>query len=198
MADYRGHLAAGAISYGVLAVCGAVVAPLVFVQAETLLAKHWWEIPAQFVIALMAALWPDVDVASRSRILFYRLFLALQLFLIATSRWQAAAFLGLVAILPGIGRHRGWTHRLWAALIVPAPILVVPMLIHPEGGIRPDLQLDRLHVGIPYYLAALTGYLSHLAADGLLGTSLKRMAAVILWPVRFVWPTSDNDHDRRR
>lgn len=197
MADYRGHLAAGAISYGVLAVCGVVVAPLVFVQAETLFAKHWWEIPAQFVIALMAALWPDVDIASRSRILFYRLFLALQLFLITTSRWQAAAFLGLVAILPGIGRHRGWTHRLWAALIVPVPILVVPMFIHPEGGIRPDLPLDRLHVGVPYYLAALTGYLSHLAADGLLGTSLKRMVAVILWPVRFVWPTSDNDHDRR-
>lgn len=198
MSDYRGHVAAGAAFYAVVAFALIVVIPPVTGWDGHLLIVEWWEVPAQLLVAVLAALWPDVDITSHGRKLFYRLFLVLDVYLIASGAWQAAAFLGLVAILPGLGKHRGWTHRLWAALLVPLPIVIVPLFLRTGWKLTSAPDLTSLGQGAPYYLAAVTGYMSHLAADGLLGRGISAVINAALWPVRMIWKAAvsgDRDAD---
>ena len=67
-------------------------------------------------------------------------------------------WLGLFAILPILGKHRGWTHTYWAMLLIPSPLLVLPMVLFPEAA-----PLS----GLPFYGAAVVGYFSHLFMDGM-------------------------------
>ena len=76
--------------------------------------------------------------------------------LIATGRFEAAAYLGLLAMTPIVGRHRGWTHSFWAMLLVPLPIVAVPYL-HNQSVLPMTLVI---------YGAAVIGYFSHLLLDG--------------------------------
>jgi len=171
-----------------------VLTPLLVGWEPRALIDRWWEVPAQLIVAILAALWPDVDITSQGRKLFYRLFFVLDLYLIVTEAWQAAALLGLFAILPGLGRHRGWTHRLWAALLVPVPIIIVPLFIRAGGTFARTPDYTHLGQGLPYYLAAVVGYLSHLAADGMLGRSVGAVMNALLWPVRTIWKTTEKEH----
>jgi len=196
MSDYRGHVAAGAAFYGILAFVLVVAVPWMTGRERLVLAQTWWAVPAQLVVAVLAALWPDVDIASHGRKLFYWLFLLLDVYLMLTGAWRAAAFVGVIAILPGLGPHRGWTHRLWAALIVPAPIVVVPLFMGSGGSLSARPNYATLDLAMPYYLAAVAGYLSHLAADGLLGSVVGRVLRVLLWPVRLLGYGGKQDHGR--
>ena len=189
MSDYRGHVAAGVAFYGVAAFF-IIAVPIIAGYQGSALFEHWWEIPAQLVVAVLAALWPDVDVTSQGRRLFYRLFLILDLYLILTGAWQAAALLGLFAILPGMGKHRGWTHTLWAALLVPASVMIVPMFLSTDGEFRSIPRFEEVGFVLPYYVAAVVGYLSHLAADNLLGDGVGRVMTIVLWPVRLIWKSA--------
>ncbi len=186
MSDYRGHIAAGALFYSAtLAVVFGL--PAMLGRSGDAPVVDWWEVPAQLAVAMLAGLWPDVDVTSHGRKLFYRLFLIFDLYLIISGAWQAAALLGLFAILPGLGRHRGWTHKVWAALLVPLSIPAAAAFLQRDGsfGVAPDM--GRVEAVLPYYLAAVVGYFSHLAADGFLGRGVGRAMAVVLWPIQVVW-----------
>lgn len=157
MANYKGHL------NGALVAAGLYLAVLIGVAVlYTLYTSFTWgQIGAGLlgviVLTVLFGLWPDVDLDSKGRRIFYNLFFAIDLFLIVTERFEAAAYLGLFAILPALGAHRGWTHTWWAMLLVPAPLVVVPYLY------LPDMPL----IGLPFYGAAVTGYFSHLLLDGL-------------------------------
>ncbi len=196
MPDYRGHVTAGAMSYGVLAFAAYGAAQGVLVGSGSLLAERWWEIPAQLVVAVLAALWPDVDITSRGRKLYYRLFLALDGYLILSGRWKAAAIVGLAAIALSVGRHRGWTHRMWAAMLVPAPIAVIPIFVGPEGSFSGTIYVNHAGAGLPYYAAAVVGYVSHLAADGMLGKSVGRIFNLLLSPLNNAGSSARRDHGR--
>ncbi len=160
MPGYKGHI------YGALVAFGAYVAVLAYVLfAEWMpLPVHPMETPlatafyaaALLVLTVLFGLWPDVDIDSKGRRIFYGFFLIVDVYLIITGRFQAAAYLGLFAILPAVGKHRGWTHTWWAMLLVPSPLLVVPYLNLP----------DTPWVGAPFYAAAVIGYFSHLFLDG--------------------------------
>ena len=117
------------------------------------------------LIAVLASLGPDIDIKSQGQMLFYRGFLVVDLGLLVLFYThddlrflEGAAFLGLLALLPLIGKHRGWTHSRFAMLLLPSPLLLVPMAVHEQV----------LWVGLPYYLAGLVGYGSHLYKDGML------------------------------
>jgi membrane-bound metal-dependent hydrolase YbcI (DUF457 family) len=69
-------------------------------------------------------------------------------------RW--AAWLGLIAMLPALGHHRGWTHTWWAMLAVGLPIAVIPQVL---------LGADSINVFLPFYAAFTLGYFSHLLLD---------------------------------
>jgi hypothetical protein len=108
-------------------------------------------------LCLMFALWPDVDTNSKGQTLFYSIFFAVDVVLIAMREFEWAAYLGLFAILPIIGKHRGWTHTYWAMLLIPSPLLLLPYILFPEAPLA----------GLPLYGAAVAGYFSHLFMDGL-------------------------------
>ena len=117
------------------------------------------EPPALAVLAalsLLGALFPDVDTNSKGRHLYYGVALIADAALIIKGQYKYAALLGFCAILPAVGSHRGWTHTWWAGLIIPSPIIIAPVMLM---GVP-------WHALLPYYLAAVLGYYSHLMLDG--------------------------------
>jgi membrane-bound metal-dependent hydrolase YbcI (DUF457 family) len=146
MPGYRGHIAGGA-AFGVTGIAAAAVligfrpAPL---DAGIMLA-----------IAMAAALVPDIDTDSKGQNLVYALLVVADLVLIGLEEYRWAALLGLTAMFPALGRHRGWTHAFWAAAVMPLPILIVPALFFETNW----------QAMLPFYLAAVAGYASHLVLD---------------------------------
>ncbi len=106
-------------------------------------------------VAIMAALFPDVDTDSHGQRLYYSMLVAADLLLIIFGQYRWAALLGLFAMFPAVGQHRGWTHTWWAMLVTPLPMLIVPSIFF-------GLPLRPL---TPFYVAAVIGYFSHLALD---------------------------------
>ena len=157
MAGYKGHLAGAAVFFG-----GYLAALALVFSVDRAYARfsdlELVAYPAVLLgLTLMFGLWPDVDTNSKGQNVFYALFFAVDAVLIATRQFQEAAYLGLFCILPIIGKHRGWTHTFWAMLLIPSPLLVLPFVLYPERPLS----------GLPFYGAAVVGYLSHLFMDGL-------------------------------
>lgn len=158
MAGYKGHIAGASVFFAIYSI-GLVLAfsaSLTLTQFDTL-EKVAYPV-ALFCLCIMFGLWPDVDTNSKAQDIFYALFFLVDIVLIVTTRFEAAAYLGLFAILPVIGKHRGWTHTWWAMLLIPAPLLFIPDLLFPE----------RPFAALPLYGAAVIGYFSHLFMDGLI------------------------------
>lgn len=155
MAGYKGHLA-GATLFVLGYIALLAYAFSVDAAYEQFSALEQIGYPLSLVVlALLFGLWPDVDINSKGQRIFYSIFLVTDLFLIATEQFRAAAYLGLVALLPVLSPHRGWTHTWWAMLLIPSPLLILPYLHVPERPL----------VGLPFYGAAVVGYLSHLVVD---------------------------------
>lgn len=106
-------------------------------------------------LVLLGALFPDVDTDSKGQRLFYTFLLILDLALMLKKQYKWAAILGFCAMLPAVGRHRGWTHTWWAMLLVPLPIIILPIIFYHR---EPMYTL-------PFYVAAVLGYFSHLLLD---------------------------------
>ena len=157
MAGYQGHIAGATFFF--LLYLGAL-SYIFYVDAAytrfTLLEVIAYPL-ALFGLCLMFGLWPDVDTNSKGQNLFYAIFFLVDVVLIVTRHFEEAAYLGLFAILPILGKHRGWTHTWWAMLLIPSPLLILPYVLFPERPLA----------GLPFYGAALVGYFSHLFMDGL-------------------------------
>jgi membrane-bound metal-dependent hydrolase YbcI (DUF457 family) len=164
MAGYRGHIAGAIVFFlGYLGLLVYLYSMNAAYQQFSTLELLGYPV-AMFALAIMFALWPDVDTNSKGQDVFYAIFLVADLFLIATRNFEEAAYLGLFALLPVVSRHRGWTHSWWAMLLIPSPLLVLPYVLFP----------DRPLAGLPFYGAALVGYFSHLVLDGVAWRALRR------------------------
>ena len=146
MPGYRSHLGFGFV-------CGLV-------GAATLLYFGVFRPPFdQFALlmglVLLGSLVPDVDTDSKGQNLLYSALAILDLGLLLTKNFRWAAILGFCALFPAIGKHRGWTHTWWAMLLVPAPVLGIPVFLFEKGW----------ETVLPYYLAVVLGYASHLVLD---------------------------------
>lgn len=106
-------------------------------------------------IAVFFGLWPDVDTKSKGQYLFLVCVLLADLYLIIRQDYKRAAYLGLLIIFPIMAPHRGWTHSLFAMFLIPGALYLA--ILHYSGGTAYDL--------LPYLLAALLGYASHLIVD---------------------------------
>ncbi len=157
MSGYKGHIT-GAVLANTVLVGGMAVSPWEFTNRASILMNNWQFIAAMYVIAILFGLWPDVDTNSKGQNIFFAIAFTLDIVLIATGKTETAAYLGLLAMTPIIGRHRGWTHSKLAALLVPLPIVLVPYMN----------RSTLLAASCVLYAAAVTGYLSHLLLDGLL------------------------------
>ena len=148
MPGYMTHIAAGGLVTG-----GALYVAQVTdtFQAEPV------TYAALVAIGMLAGLFPDVDTDSRGQRLYYALLLIVDLGLMIHEEYRWAAILGFLAMIPAIDNHRGWTHTWWAMLVVPLPILALPMTFY-DYGWEPLL---------PFYLAAVLGYCSHLLLDNI-------------------------------
>lgn len=157
MPGYKGHIvgaaAAGAVYVGILA-----AAPGATERHTAGLLDEWQLLVGLFVITILFGLWPDVDTNSKGQNIFFGLAFAADILLIVSGRLEAAAYLGLMAMTPILGKHRGWTHSKLAMVLVPLPIAVIPYIYRPSV-LSPALLL---------YGAAVVGYFSHLLLDGLI------------------------------
>ncbi len=157
MANYKGHIAGGLVAGAAYTAILIFVPIATFTEAAHVL-EGWQATAAVFVLAMLFGLFPDVDTNSKAQDIFLGLAFVVDVLLIATDHLQAAAYLGLIAMLPIVTHHRGWTHNKLAMLLVPLPILLVPWLYNSE----------MLVPSVVYYGAAVAGYFSHLLLDGLI------------------------------
>jgi membrane-bound metal-dependent hydrolase YbcI (DUF457 family) len=153
MSSYRGHLVGGALLF----IPFAFIINTVFEYDKLSTLQFWIQTVILFGITLLFAMFPDVDIKSKGQKIFYLIFIALDLVLIWRGLWQLAAFLGLFAMIPIISNHRGWTHSFWAAILIPTPFILIPVYFAGASWTN----------GLPYYLAAVTGYISHRFMDGI-------------------------------
>ncbi len=146
MPEYKSHIA-GALVLGAGGL--AAVNWLGWFQPEPL--------QAVFLMGcvLLGALFPDVDTDSKGQKLFYLLLLIIHLTLMSLGEYKWAAILGFCAMLPVAAKHRGFIHTWWAMLGIPLVIFILPLLFYDVSWI----------LLLPYYLAAVYGYFTHLLLD---------------------------------
>ncbi len=144
MSNFRGHAFGGVIAF----IAFVFAAPMWFIL-------NIEQFATCFIVCCAFAVWPDVDIHSKGQAFFYRLFLLLDLVLISYGKYKYAAVLGIFAMLPIVGKHRGWTHSILAALIVPIIFLLTIRHFYPS----------EVRVWTAYYIASLFGYFSHLICD---------------------------------
>lgn len=155
MAGYKGHIA------GAVACCGAYVVGASLLPGEVLeqtggLFSDWQFVAGLFVVSMLFGLWPDIDTNSKGQDIFFGAGFLLDIILIWQGYIEAAAYLGLLAMTPIVGKHRGWTHSKISMFLVPLPIVIVSFLYR-DAIVPATLMI---------YGAALVGYFSHLLLDG--------------------------------
>jgi membrane-bound metal-dependent hydrolase YbcI (DUF457 family) len=157
MANYKGHLV-GAVVVNTAYVAGASLLPGDILAETGGLFSNWQFVAFLYFVAMLFGLWPDIDTNSKGQDIFFTAGFILNLVLIWNGYLEASAYLGLLAMTPIVGKHRGWTHSIWAMLLVPSSIMLVSFLYRDE--IFPAT--------IIIYGAAVAGYFSHLLLDGLI------------------------------
>ena len=183
MSMFREHYIGGLIAYTLFFVLSlgaslfGQVAIQVPLERNPTISFNPWSVGACFVIAVLSGLWPDVDIKSRSQQIFYRIFLIFSVILILRKQYLQSAILGIFAMLPLLGKHRGWTHSRLTMLLLPAVFLVLPFYF--EGAVvdldnlKSSHNLNFIRSGFPFYTASLIGYATHLNLDGILLRSRK-------------------------
>jgi len=162
MSGYKGHIV------GAIVVNSALIAAVKLMPGTIL--ERWnssladWQLTAGlFVVAVLFGLFPDIDTNSKGQDIFFGLAFMVEIVLVLTGKFEPAAYLGLMAMTPIVGKHRGWTHSKLAMLLVPSPVIIIP-------------YLHNHHVwtlGALIYAAAVAGYFSHLLLDGLIIRSFR-------------------------
>ncbi|SKA66543.1 metal-dependent hydrolase [Desulfobaculum bizertense] len=148
MPGYKEHLTGGAATAGGSLLIACLALPVA-------LKPNLPEGLALFSICVLMSLFPDVDTDSKGQRWFYSILVVVDLALMWFGKYHWAAILGLVAMFPALDHHRGWTHTWWAMLLVPLPIILFPVFF---------LAMDWQPM-VPYYVAAVLGYFSHLFLD---------------------------------
>lgn len=157
MANYKGHVAGGLLA-GTAVAATYYLLPGTGMPDSAILAGDWQLLVSVYVVAVLFGLWPDVDTNSKAQGIFFGLAFLADTILIIYGYYAAAAILGLLAMTPIVGSHRGWTHSRIAMFLVPLPIVIIPYLSSSRVG----------ETGLLIYGAAVAGYFSHLLFDGLI------------------------------
>ena len=157
MPGYKGHIIGAVVCNAAYVGTLASVPPTILDNTHNIVSNEQLLV-GLFVIAVLFGLFPDIDTNSKGQHIFYGLAIIADILLIMDGRMVAAAFLGLLAMTPIVGKHRGWTHSKLAMLLVPSPIIVIPYLYN-------QAILD---TALIVYGAAVTGYFSHLLFDGMI------------------------------
>lgn len=155
MPGYKGHIV-GAVVCNTAYVGALSVAPGSSLHDTSNLVSSAELLTGFFVVSILFGLFPDIDTNSKGQHIFYATAIAADIWLIYDGRMEAAAFLGLLAMTPIVGKHRGWTHSKLAMILVPSPIVILPYLYNSQF----------IDTALLVYGAAVVGYFSHLLFDG--------------------------------
>jgi hypothetical protein len=157
MSGYKGHIA-GAVVVNSAYLSAVHFMPGTILERWNSELADWQLLVGLFVIAVLFGLFPDIDTNSKGQDIFFGIAFVAEIILVVTGKFEPAAYLGLLAMTPIVGKHRGWTHSKIAMLLIPAPIIIIP-------------YIHNHHVwtlGALVYGAAVAGYFSHLLLDGLI------------------------------
>lgn len=157
MAGYKGHTF-GAALFVIVYVLLVSWIPLAAFEGTATFLEDGQIVAGLAIVGMLFGLWPDVDTNSRGQDIFFITAFIADILLIWAGRLEAAAYLGLLAMTPIVGKHRGWTHSRIAMFVVPLPIVLIPYIYN----------RDNLTLAVLFYGAAVTGYFSHLFLDGLI------------------------------
>ncbi len=157
MANFKGHIVGGLIAGGAVTAVSYAVRLGEMPDGGVLL-SDWQLLVGAFVLATLFGLWPDVDTNSKAQDFFFGLAFITDILLVINEQYIPAALLGLLAMTPIVGTHRGWTHTKLAAIFVPLPILIIPYLAADRVG----------ETALLLYASSVAGYFSHLLFDGLI------------------------------
>lgn len=157
MANYKGHITGGVLANTAF-IAVVYLAPGNSLSSTAGLLSDWQFVAGLYIVAILFGLWPDVDTNSKGQDIFFGLAFIVNILLIASGLIEASAYLGLLAMTPIIGKHRGWTHSKIAMILVPLPIVLVSYLY------RNEILTSTMLI----YGAAVSGYFSHLLFDGLI------------------------------
>ncbi len=155
MAGYKGHTVGGLVC-GVLYILLLLILPGAILAQTGGLLSDWQFLASLLIVSMLFGLWPDIDTNSKGQDIFFGASFVIDIILICMGYIEAAAYLGLLAMTPIVGKHRGWTHTKIAILVVPLPVVLVTYVYKP--AIMPTALL--------LYGAAVAGYFSHLLLDG--------------------------------
>ncbi|MFT6765557.1 MAG: hypothetical protein ACJAZS_000435 [Alteromonas naphthalenivorans] len=144
MPGYRSHIAGGAITF-----CGIVLLVSKTYPPTPITALQW------FLLTIVGALFPDVDIKSRGQGIFYRVILLCLILLYLQKNWHLFAATSFLAMIPLLVRHRGLFHELWFVVAVPFALACFTMQSFP--ACKTILLLDAT------FFAA--GAVSHIVLD---------------------------------
>ncbi|MFQ6042196.1 MAG: metal-dependent hydrolase [Candidatus Poribacteria bacterium] len=195
MGLFKEHFTGGIISYSVfyfLALCTSLALKFGLqwdVSKVPVISLNVWIAVLCFFIAVLSGLWPDVDIKSTTQKIFYRIFLILDVFLIykgitgGRRYLLISALLGVFAMLPLVGKHRGWTHSRITMFLLPS-LFLLPAMYNISLRNLNLTSFDYAHLdytdlsGLPLYIASFIGYGTHLYLDGILfGKRFKKRRA---------------------
>ena len=124
-----------------------------------------------FATALFFSLFPDLDTSSRPQRWFYKLVFAGLLYLAWAGEYRSATAVAVLALLPVLDHHRGWTHHRLSPVAAAAAAAAGYAWWQQEGSGFGEwfAVLRELPFGpeIQFAGAALAGWYTHLFLDGL-------------------------------
>ncbi len=113
MPGYRAHAVGGVAAFGLLYWVSS------FYFSPSLPTILQW-----LSVAVLGALFPDVDVKSKGQGIFYKMMLICLVLLLWRRQMQLFVMASFVALLPVLVRHRGLFHRAWFLVAVPFGVAI--------------------------------------------------------------------------
>jgi hypothetical protein len=144
MPGYQGHIVGGAATF-----CGVALLVSKTYPPTPITALQW------FLLTIVGALFPDVDIKSKGQGIFYRIIVLCLILLYLQKNWHLFAATSFLAMIPLLVRHRGLFHELWFVVVVPFALAYFTMQSFP--ACKTMLLLDAV------FFAA--GAVSHIILD---------------------------------
>ena len=161
---FRGHAVGGLIA-GVGTACLAL-------RWDLLDPKDVWGWPGVLGITFFFSLYPDLDTASVPQRWFYRAVCAILLYLSWRGEYRQATVLAIIAMMPLLDHHRGWTHwRISPVLVIVAPAFALAYWSGAVDGDGAGTSAVAVATGLAAehgieIAAAVVGWYTHLLLDG--------------------------------
>jgi hypothetical protein len=144
MPGYKGHIAGGIATF-----CGVALVVSKTYPPSPITALQW------FLLTIVGALFPDVDIKSKGQGIFYRVILLCLILLYFKKDWHLFAATSFLAMIPLLVGHRGIFHKVWFVVAVPFALAYATIQSFP--ACKTMLFLDAL------FFAA--GAVSHIILD---------------------------------